>query len=201
VGTSLLNPAKPFMELWYQVGKEFPDFKLHLIPYEDDKGGILSVIHNLGVKYDFLIGACESRKWLKECNMLQLGAYKMMCAVSREHRLASKEELTLSDLCKETLMMVAKGDSYENDRLRTELINNYPDIKIEDTAHFYDMNVFNRCVASQNVLITLECWKDVHPALVTIPVKWDYQIPYGLLYALEPHEYVIKYIDCVKKIL
>ncbi|MDO4304906.1 MAG: LysR family transcriptional regulator, partial [Bacillota bacterium] len=32
VGTSLLNPAKPFMDLWYRVNKDFPDYKLHLVP-------------------------------------------------------------------------------------------------------------------------------------------------------------------------
>lgn len=31
VGTSLLNPAKPFMDLWYRVNKEFPAYKLHLV--------------------------------------------------------------------------------------------------------------------------------------------------------------------------
>ena len=33
VGTSMLNPARPFMELWYQVSREFPNYKLHLVPY------------------------------------------------------------------------------------------------------------------------------------------------------------------------
>lgn len=28
VGTSLLNPAKPFMDLWYRVNQDFPDYKL-----------------------------------------------------------------------------------------------------------------------------------------------------------------------------
>ena len=36
VGTSLLNPAKPFMDLWYKVNKDFPNYKLHLVPFEDD---------------------------------------------------------------------------------------------------------------------------------------------------------------------
>ena len=39
VGTSLLNPARPFMDLWYQVNQEFPDYKLHLVSFEDDHEG------------------------------------------------------------------------------------------------------------------------------------------------------------------
>ena len=32
------------------------------------------------------------------------------------------------------------------------------------------------------LLLNLECWKDIHPSLVTLPVEWNYTIPYGLLY-------------------
>lgn len=29
VGTSMLNPAKPFMDIWYRVNRRSPDYKLH----------------------------------------------------------------------------------------------------------------------------------------------------------------------------
>ena len=41
-----------------------------------------------------------------------------MCAVSREHPLACKQNLDISDLYGETLMMVAEGDSGTNDFIR-----------------------------------------------------------------------------------
>ena len=52
IGSSLLNPCKPFMDLWYQVNREFPNHKLHIVPFEDDHRGILSEIAALGEKYD-----------------------------------------------------------------------------------------------------------------------------------------------------
>ena len=198
VGTSLLNPAKPFMDLWYRVNKEFANYKLHLVPFEDDHEGILSEIAQLGKKFDFLLGVCDSKLWLNQCNMLPLGRYRKMCAVSREHPLAQKKQLEISDLYGETLMMVKQGDSEVNDRIREDLTRNHPAIRIEDTPQFYDISVFNRCVETGNVLLILECWKDVHPALVTIPVNWDYSSPYGLLYALDPPEDVIRFINEVK---
>ena len=198
VGTSMLNPARPFMELWYQVSREFPNYKLHLVPDEDNHEGILAEIARLGEKFDFLIGVCDSRRWLDQCNMFPLGRYPKMCAVSREHRLAGKECLELSDLYGETLMMVAEGDSGTNDFIRNDLRRNHPAIRLEDTPHFYDISVFNRCAETENVLLTLECWKDVHPALVTIPVQWSYSIPYGLLYALHPREDVKRFVETVK---
>ena len=139
VGTSLLNPAKPFMDLWYRVNQSFPDYKLHLVPFEDNHEGILSEIKKLGKKFDFLIGVCDSKSWLSLCKFLQLGTYKKMIAVSREHRLASKSIIDLEDLYGETLMMVCRGDSGVNDFIRNDLEKNYPRINIEDTPQFYDL--------------------------------------------------------------
>jgi len=194
VGTSMLNPAKPFMDLWYKVGREFSNYKLHLVPFEDNHEGILSEVSQLGKKFDFLIGVCDSKLWLDKCNFLSLGTYKKMCAVSRTHRLAHKERLEIEDLYGETLMMVPEGDSGANDFIRNDLKKNHPRIQIEDTPQFYDISVFNRCAETGNILLTIECWQDVHPALVSIPVNWDYDIPYGLLYASEPSENVLKFV-------
>ena len=198
VGTSLLNPAKPFMDLWYQASREFPDYKLHLVSFEDEHTGIMSVISKLGINFDFLVGVCDSRQWLTQCNLLPLGYYKKMCAVSREHPLAQKKFLEISDLYGQTLMMVAKGDSGTNDFIRNDLQRNHPQIQIEDTPQFYDISVFNRCAETKNVLLTLECWQDVHPGLVTLPINWDYKIPYGLLYPLNPLTDIKRFVETIE---
>ena len=199
VGTSLLNPAKPFMDLWYRVNKDFPDYKLHLVPFEDDHEGFVSEIRQLGEKFDFLIGVCDSRTWLSYCQFLPLGRYRKMVAVSREHRLAGKKRLEIEDLYGETLMMVRRGDSGVNDEIRNDLDRNHPQIHIEDTPQFYDLSVFNRCAETGNVLLTIECWQEVHPGLVSIPVNWDYSIPYGLLYSLNAPEDVLRFVKAVEQ--
>lgn len=201
IGTSLLNPAKPFMDLWYRVNQEFSEYKLHLVPFEDNHEGILSEIEQLGKKFDFLIGVCDSREWLRRCSFLALGRYKKMIAVSREHRLAGKKSITIEDLYGETLMMVEQGDSGVNDFLRNDLEKHHPQIHIENTPQFYDLSVFNRCAETGNILLTLECWQEVHPGLVSIPVDWDYSIPYGLLYSLDAPKDVLKFVETVRKIV
>lgn len=200
IGTSLLNPAKPFMDLWYRINKDFPEYKLHLVPFEDNHEGILSEIEKLGEKFDFLIGVCDSKEWLARCNFLPLGRYKKMIAVSREHRLAKKSCIDVEDLYGETLMMVQRGDSGTNDFIRNDLEKNHSKIKIEDTPRFYDLSVFNRCAETGNVLLTIECWQEVHPGLISIPVNWDYNIPYGLLYSFEATEDVLKFVKAAQNI-
>lgn len=201
VGTSLLNPAKPFMDIWYRVNKDFPEYKLHLVPFEDNHEGILGEIGQLGEKFDFLIGVCDSKAWLSRCNFLALGRYKKMIAVPREHHLAGKSLIDIEDLYGETLMMVAHGDSGINDFLRNDLTKHHPEIHIEDTPQFYDLSVFNRCAETGNVLLSIECWQEVHPVLISIPVNWDYSIPYGLLYSLDAPEDVLRFVDRVKTVI
>lgn len=200
VGTSLLNPAKPFMDLWYKINQSFPDYKLHLVPFEDNHDGILSEIKKLGEKFDFLIGVCDSKAWLSICSFLPLGRYKKMVAVSRDHRLAEKKQINIEDLHGETLMMVGRGDSGVNDLIRNDLEKNHPLIHIEDTPQFYDLSVFNRCAESGNILLTIECWQDVHPGLISIPVNWDYSIPYGLLYSTNADKDVLKLVETARNI-
>lgn len=199
VGTSMLNPCKVFMDLWSQVNHQFPQFKISIVPFEDDHKEILSVIDSIGKRFDFLVGVCDSAQWLSRCNFYPLGKYKRCCAVPVKHRLASKKLLHITDLYGETLLMVKRGDSPINDRVRDEIEQNHPQIHIEDTPNFYDIDVFNRCEQANCVLSTIACWKDIHPSLVTIPVDWEYSIPYGLLYSLDPPEAILRFLDAVKQ--
>ena len=122
-----------------------------------------------------------------------------MVAVSRDHRLAARRSLNIEDLYGETLMMVKKGDSGINDFIRNDIESNHPEIKIEDAPHFYDLSVFNRCAETNNILLTIECWQEVHPGLITIPVNWDYSIPYGLLYSLNAPNDVLQFVKEAEK--
>ena len=98
-------------------------------------------------------------------------------------------------------MMVKRGDSGLNDFIRHELETRHPEIRIEDTPQFYDLSVFNRCAETGNVLLTIECWQDVHPGLATIPVDWEYEIPYGLLYSLNAPEDVLRFVKAAEKLI
>ncbi len=185
------------MDLWYQVNQAFPGYKLHIVPFEDDHQGILPEISAPGEKYDFLVAACDSANWLELCNFHQLGTYRICCAVAREHPLAQKERLHIEDLYGETLMMVKRGDSATIDTVRDQM-EQHPEIRMEDTPRFYDMEVFNRCARGQNVMLTLECRRDVHPGLVTLPVAWNYELPYGVLYAENATGNVLNFLSLIQ---
>ena len=96
--------------------------------------------------------------------------------------------------------MVKHGDSPTVACIRQELTK-YPLIHIEDTPQFYDMEVFNYCVQRGFLLVTLECWADVHPSLITLPVEWDFSLPYGILYPNHPTEEIQHILDAIQNII
>lgn len=63
------------------------------------------------------------------------------------------------------------------------------------------MSVFSRCFETHNVLLTIECWKDVHPGLITILVDRDYKIPYALLYSKDALFDMLKFVNDAKTML
>lgn len=180
-----------------QVNDRFPGYRLHIVPFEDDHDGILEQIEALGQKFDFLIGPCDSRQWLQRCNFLPVARCPHRIAVPREHSLACKERLTLADLDGETVMVLRAGDSPAVDRLREELLCR-PQVHVADAPVFYDMEVFNRCVQDRCLLVTLSCWADVHPSLVTLPVEWEFSTPFGILYQKDPPSDVARFIETVR---
>lgn len=50
------------------------------------------------------------------------------------------------------------------------------------------------------IMLTIECWKDVHPALVAIPVDWDFPIPYGLMVDKNAPEDVRRFLALVENL-
>ena len=61
--------------------------------------------------------------------------------------------------------------------------------------------IFNRCENTNDVLLAIPGWANVHPLLKVIPVEWEYSIPYGLLHSMTPSENVRRVLDAAKNII
>ena len=121
------------------------------------------------------------------------------CAVSVYDPLAKKERLTVDDLHGRSLMLIREGWNEETDRLRKWLTEEHPEINIV-TFDFLNLSVFNECENSDNVLMCIDNWSNVHPLLKTLPVDWDYSMPFGLLHAPKPSKTVKRFLNAVKHI-
>lgn len=200
-GTSRFAPARAFMDLWYQVSPDFPGSKLQLVSFEDDSQGLLPEIKKLGKTFDFLISICDSEKQPSMCNCLPIGKYKEMIAIPKDHPLAAKEMIDIEDLYGKTLMIMSQGISLVHDKIREDFAKNHPQIHLEDIPHNYDLSVFQRCIDAKNALLIPECLKNILPDIISLPVHWDYSVPYGILYSLNSSENVLNFIKAAKNLL
>lgn len=97
-------------------------------------------------------------------------------------------------------MLMHRDWSRYVDELRDDLWQNHPQIHIVD-FDFYNVEVFNRCENSNNVLLAVQVWDNVHPLLKVIPVDWNHSIPYGLLHSRTPSDTVNRFLTALKKVL
>jgi len=134
---------------------------------------------------------------LRCCAGLELSREPFCCAVSIHHRLAARDRLSVQDLYGENLMLMRRDWSHYVDLLRDDIWQNHREIHIVD-FEFYNMNVFNRCENSNDVLLAIPGWASVHPLLKVIPVEWEHSIPYGLLHAPQPSETVRRFLDAAR---
>lgn len=194
IGTSPMTPAQLLMQLWSKIQVHCPDMKFQIIPFENTPENAKEILANLGNHIDVIGGIFdETMLNLRRCSGLQISSEPLCCAVSIHHRLATKDKLQIQDLYGENLLLMRRNWSHYVDRLRDDLWQNHRQIHIID-FEFYDMNIFNQCENSNDVLLAISGWANVHPLLKVIPVEWEHSIPYGLLHSPQPSETVKRFL-------
>lgn len=199
IGTSPMTPAQLLADLWAKIRVHCPELKFELVPYENTPENARELLGNLGQNIDVVGGIFdETMLNLRCCAGLELSREPFCCAVSIHHRLAAKEKLEITDLYGENLLLMKRNWSSYVDSLRDYLWANHSRINIVD-FEFYNMSVFNRCENSNDILLAIPGWANVHPLLKVIPVNWDYWIPYGILHSPEPSETVKAFLAAAQK--
>ncbi len=200
VGSSPMTPAQLLMQLWTKVNEVCPDVKFQIVPFENTLENAREILGNLGRNIDIVGGIFdETMLALRGCAGLELVRVPFQCAVSIHHRLAEKDHLRLSDLYGEYLMLMHRGWSHYVDQLRDDLWQHHPQIHIID-FDFYNMDILNRCESSSNVLLSVPGWANVHPLLKSIPMEWDYSIPFGILHSPNPSPVVQRFLNAAKAV-
>lgn len=201
IGTSPMTPAQILVELWPKVHKLCSEIKFKLIPYENTPENAREILKNLGQNIDVVAGIFDDMLLnVRSCAGFEISRQPLCCAVSVHHRLANKNKLTVQDLYGENLMLMHRGWSRYVDELRDDIGQNHKEIKIVE-FDFYSIEAFNRCENSNDILIAVQAWDNVHPLLKVIPVEWNHSIPYGLLHSPNPSEAVKRFLIAIQKIL
>ena len=196
IGVSLMNPADILLEQWRHAAKLHPNFKLEIVPFEDTVPAFLEVLDHLGSKIDVLSCPYDTSHWGDRYNSFHLCDMPLCIACSKMNPLAEKEVLSLEDLHGKTLMLAKREISSYTAPVWDEIERFHPQIHLVG-VDYSDINQFNQLVSSDDFLLSAECWKGVHPLLTTLPVKWNYTMPYGLIYSKTPSKELLQFLMAV----
>jgi len=199
VGTSILRPCKWLIDLWAEIDDGSQPFQIRIVPFDDEPNSLSAVLYSLGNQIDCFVSPCDSIEWQAQHSILLLDHIPCRVALSRKHRLAKKRQLTWSDLDGETFMLIQRGDSPVLNQMRDDIVKNHPNIKIKDALNKYDAAIFNECDQMNCLMETLDIWTDIHPSLVTLPMEWEYKMPYGIVYAKSPSQAVHDFISVIQE--
>lgn len=199
IGTSIMTPHQLLMDLWPQIHKRKPELKFQIVGFENTPENARKILGHLGQDIDVVAGIFdETMLHLRGCTGLELNRQPLCCAVSIYHPLAQKDRLAIEDLYDQEFMLMNRDWSDNVDRLRDELWQHHPQIRIKDIS-FYNVEVFNQCENNNALLMAVPIWQSVHPLLKIIPVDWDYSMPFGLMHAPEPSPTVQSFLDAVSQ--
>ena len=200
IGTSPMTPGQFLLDLWPSLHEHCPDIKFQLVPYENTPENTREILRNLGQNIDIVAGPFDQRALeLWQCSALELSREPIRCAMSVYHPLAAKDRLTVEDLHGENVLMIRRGWNRYLDQMRDELWQDHPQIRIVD-FDFFSIQVFNQCENSKDMMMTIDNWRNVHPLLKTLPVDWDYTIPFGLLHAPRPTATVKRFLSAARAV-
>lgn len=200
IGTSIMTPSRFLLDLWPHVQKENPDLKIQLVSFENTPENARGILSRLGENIDVVAGVIdEGFSSAYGCKMLELFQASVCCAVSHHHPLADNKKLRLSDLNGQQLLLLKRNGFKRIDALRADLTRRCPQLDIVDFP-FYDLSVFNRCETQGCLLMTIEPWDNIHPLLKTLPVEWDYTLPFGLMFSPTPSPQVQAFLNAVQAV-
>ncbi|MBT1169630.1 LysR family transcriptional regulator [Bifidobacterium sp. SO4] len=185
LGVSMLRPGRRILDLWQRDAGKHTDIRLELVSMPDDSETINDIIAHLGEDIDLISTAFDAGYWDNTCSTLALDSEPLCVAVPRSHALAKRARLALDDL-EGTRIRILKRHRGANDTAR-DILERHPAIDLIDIDH-YDLDTFNDCAESGDLLISKPMWDGIHPQFVNVAVDWPEPVVmhYGLLYPIAP---------------
>lgn len=198
IGTSVMTPANFILDIWSEVQSRMPTLKIELIPFDNNPVNSVEILKNLGQHID-VVGGLYDDNFLKERGCLAAHMYdkKILLAVPVTHALSAETLITPDNLKNRKVLFIHRGWNVYIDKLRDKLERK--GVKTEDFAMF-NITAYNRAVAENTPIITVEGWEDVHPLLKLIPASWENSIPFGVFYSPKPTRLVKKFIGLLSEL-
>lgn len=152
----------------------------------------------LGSECDLIEAIYCDLAWAGQGQFFELFQTPICVAVNHLHPLAQKKKVTLTDLLPYTIILAREGAISQLDALRADLLAQKSDLDFYDAATI-DQDSIALTEMQPYVFITEKIFQDNHPNLVTIPLDTPHTLPYGLLYAKEPSQATLDFLDYLEE--
>ena len=198
IGTSVMTPAKFILDVWMQIQSRMPTLKIELIPFENNPINSVEILRNLGQHIDIVAGLYDDA-FLRERRCLASHMYdkRILLAVPVSHALSAESFITLEKLKNRKILFIRRGWNRYIDDLRDKLETKGV---ITEDFEMFNISAYNRAVAENTPIITVEGWEDVHPLLKLIPAEWKDSVPFGVFYSPTPSGLVRRFIDLLSSV-
>ena len=203
IGSSVMAPPEIFDWLWAAIQEKYPQIQFEIVPFDitpDSKGSMLS---ELGNKMDIVVSVFDKATLdIRNVEGIEVTKVPLCVVISANHRLAAKSVIDIDDLSEEKLYIIRRGNSVLADEFRNYIENDRKELNVNIEEIFsYTMDVYNRCAKNDGMLLGMGSDMNIHPLLKRIPINWDKQSPFGLLYAKEPRKFVKEFIEKIESII
>lgn len=201
IAFSPLTPVAFLKQVWPVVMKQYPNLRVELVPFENEKvveADIVSHLGNDGLVDIMLTTYDDDFLVRKKCDALKLRDLSLSIAMSLNHRLADKDKLTIEDICsgREALLLMNKDFVKGYDSIRESLIKDNNVRK--EYFDSLNMGVLNRCESSDCLLLATDAWTFSHPLIKSAPLDVDETIPFGVIHSRHPSEQVKKILKIIE---
>lgn len=200
VGISPMTPIDDFVKIWGYVKKEYNNFNMEIISFDNVPSRAKEILINLGQEMDIVLGVYD-KTFLSErmCSAMKLKNQNPICLFPKEHRLSTRRIVSFDDLKGETILLSIKGQFEGMDKIRDEILRKYNNIKIED-VYFFNLDIFNKSFLENKVLIAPGNLINVHPLLNYKELAGNYSSDYGIIHSINPNRYIKKFLKIVEEL-
>lgn len=105
VALSPLTPTKFLGQVWPIASKQYPDLRIQLVPFENEKNIVWNMLSHLGSdgQVDIVVATYdEDFLERRNCTALKLRDLQLSICMSSTHKLAQKEKISIEDLVEAT---------------------------------------------------------------------------------------------------
>ncbi|MBR2810625.1 MAG: LysR family transcriptional regulator [Solobacterium sp.] len=199
VGSSPVTGTELIIDLLYEILPEWPELRVQVIPFVNEPGRVSELFAKLGTDIDLITGSTDAAHLAaRRCSGLTIETIPLCLAVPRHHPLSAKKKAAMEDLAEEKVFVLSKGKMEVMDKVQEDLKQRFPDISLVP-FDFFGMDVFNRVVQENAVLVSTEHWLKAHPMLRKVDADWPYTAAYGILYARNPSAKIRRLLALIQK--